>query len=314
MAASADKTLSVLIKKKAASLGFDLCGIAQSRTLKEHGSVLKEWCSSGNQGEMNYLCRNIEKRTNPDFLLPGAKSVIVTGLNYFTDKKQGGNGIPVISKYAYGINYHDVIVEKLEILLEYIKSIRAETEGKYFVDSAPVLEKAWAKEAGLGWPGRHSIIINNKIGSFFFIGIIILNVETGYDEPFTEDLCGSCSLCISRCPTGAINDNRTIDTRKCIAYLTIESKSPVPEGLKLKMEDRIFGCDICQDVCPWNNRAKPNMNPEFQLAPELEKLTAEEFLNLTGETFDSLFKRSAIGRRTYEGFMRNVTNVTKSDT
>ena len=311
MTSSADKTLSLLIKEKAKDLGFDLCGIAHSKTLKEHEPVIKNWCSSGMNGDMNYLGQDIEKRINPGLLMPGAKSVIVTGMNYFTGKKQGGDGIPMISRYAYGINYHDVIKGKLNKILDYIKSISPESEGKSFVDSAPVIEKAWAREAGLGWPGRHSILINNKIGSFFFIGIIVLNIDLVYDEPFREDHCGTCRICIDMCPTMAINENRTIDVRRCIAYLTIENKNPVPDELAMKMEGRVFGCDKCQDVCPWNRNSKPNNNPEFQLSEEVEKMTSEEWLNLTREQFNRLFKRSAIERRTYKRFIQNVTIVTK---
>lgn len=309
----ADNSLSVLIKDKAHDLGFDLCGIAPSKTLKEHEPILRTWCSSGMNGEMNYLCHNVQRRLNPGILLPGTKSVIVTGLNYYTEKKQGGDGIPVISRYVYGDNYHDVVKEKLDKILDYIKTVIPDATGKSFVDSAPVLEKAWAREAGLGWPGRHSILINNKIGSFFFLGVIVLDIQLEYDQPFTQDLCGNCRLCIEACPTGAINDNKTIDARKCIAYLTIESKALVPDDLIWKMEKRIFGCDKCQEVCPWNKSAKQHKNPEFDLPEEVQGMTLEEWLNLTNQQFNRLFKRSAIERRTYERFMRNVTIVTKSN-
>jgi|WetSurMetagenome_2_1015567.scaffolds.fasta_scaffold91370_3 epoxyqueuosine reductase len=310
MVTSTEKTFSELIKEKACSLGFDLCGIAPSRSLSEYEPVLRSWCESGMNGDMGYLGQNPEKRVNPDLLISGAKSIIVTGLNYYTEEKQGGNGVPVISRYAYGINYHDVIKDKLKKILEYIRSINTEAIGRAFVDSAPLLEKAWAREAGLGWPGRHSILINNKIGSFFFIGIIILNVELDYDKPFSDDHCKKCRLCIDSCPTGAINENRTIDARKCIAYLTIESKDPVPEELVPKMEGRVFGCDRCQEVCPWNARAKPNTVPEFQIPSEMGEMTGEDWINLSQDQFNRLFKKSAIGRRTYKRFIQNVTIVT----
>lgn len=309
MTTSAGKTLSVLIKEKAHDLGFDLSGIAPSKILKEHEPIIKNWCSSGMNGEMNYLGQNLEKRINPALLFPGAKSVIVTGLNYYTDKKQSGDDIPIISRYAFGINYHDVIKRKLNKILDYIKNIRPDAEGKSFIDSAPILEKAWAREAGLGWRGRHSILINNKIGSFFFLGVIVLDIDLDYDETFSEDHCGTCRLCIDSCPTGAINENRTIDVRKCIAYLTIESKAPVPADLIGKMEGRVFGCDKCQEVCPWNKNAKPHKNPEFELSEEVERMNSDEWLNLSREQFHRLFKRSVIERRTYDRFMRNVTIV-----
>jgi epoxyqueuosine reductase len=312
MTGSSDKTLSELIKEKAFNLGFDLCGIAACKILKEYEPVLRDWCSSGMNGEMAYLGQNIEKRINPALLVSGAKSVIVTGLNYYSEKKQGWNGIPVLSRYAYGTNYHGVITGKLNNVVDYIKTFRPEAEGKSFVDSAPLLEKAWAKEAGLGWPGRHSILVNNQIGSFFFLGIIILDIELDYDQPFSEDLCGSCRLCIDSCPTSAINENRTIDVRKCIAYMTIESKSPIPDVLIPKMDGRVFGCDKCQEVCPWNKKSKQHRNPEFEISEDVKMMSVEEWQNLTHAKFDILFKNSAIARRKYARFMRNVTDITKT--
>lgn len=309
MSPSADKNLTLLIKDKASELGFDLCGIAQTRILSEHEPVLKSWCGSGMNGEMTYLSNNIEKRINPEILFPGAKSVIVTGLNYFTSRKQGSNGIPVISRYAYGTSYHTVIKAKLNKILGYIKTITPSVEGKAFVDSAPILEKAWAKEAGLGWPGRHSILINKSIGSFFFLGIIVLNTELEYDEPSHEDYCGTCRACIDSCPTSAINYNRTIDVRKCIAYLTIESKNPVPQELASKMEGRVYGCDKCQDVCPWNRDVKQHNNPEFMISDELERMTSEEWLNLTQEQFNIIFRNSPVKRATYKRFTRNIRSA-----
>lgn len=310
MTGSSGKTISALIKEKAHELGFDLCGIAASKILTEHETVLRDWCSSGMNGDMTYLSQNIEKRINPALLIPGAKSVIVTGLNYYSEKKQGWDGVPVLSRYAYGTNYHEVITSKLNKIVDFIKILRPEAEGKSFVDSAPLLEKAWAKEAGLGWPGRHSIVINNHIGSFFFLGIIVLDIELDYDLPFSEDLCGSCRLCIDSCPTGAINENKTIDVRKCIAYLTIESKAPIPEVLIPKMEGSIFGCDKCQEVCSWNKKAKQHKNPEFEISEDVKMMSVEDWQNLTPEKFNILFKNSAIARRKYASFMRNVTDVT----
>jgi epoxyqueuosine reductase len=311
MSVSSDKNISMLIKEKALSLGFDLCGIARSKILHDHEPVLKKWCSSGMNGQMEYLGRNIARRINPALLFPETKSVVVTGLNYYSERAQGGDGVPVISRYAYGVNYHDVIQDKLNELLCYIKSIYPEADGKSFVDSAPILEKAWAKEAGLGWPGRHSVLINNKIGSFFFLGIVILNLEMEYDEPFSDDHCGTCTLCIESCPTGAINENRTIDVRRCIAYLTIENKAVIEEGLVQKMEGRVFGCDKCQEVCPWNKNAKEHKIPEFKISAELAQMTAYDWENLTEAQFEKLFKRSAIERKTYERFRQNVTDITK---
>jgi epoxyqueuosine reductase len=306
MKISVNKSSSVLIKEFAAEVGFDLCGIARARSLDEHREVLAKWIHNGFNGDMTYLGQNFGKRTDPRILVPGAKSIIVTGLNYYSDKAQGGNEIPVISRYAYGTNYHDVIRKKLNRMLDFIKSIYPDTFGRTFVDSAPLLEKAWGKEAGLGWPGKHSILINKKIGSFFFLGIIVINTELEYDKPATEDHCGTCSLCIDSCPTGAINSDRTIDTRRCLAYQTLESKYPVPEDLVLKLEGRAFGCDKCQEVCPWNRNAQPHKTPEFELPAEVSGMKAEDWKNLSRKDFKRLFERSAIGRRTYCRFMDNI--------
>ena len=311
MAIQDDKNFSVLIKEKARKIGFDLCGIAASRSLSEREDILKEWCLSGMNAGMDYLARDIGKRVNPDFLVPGAKSLIVTGINYYAHNKQEESGVPVISRYAYGEGYQNVIKRKLDELLAFIRSIEPEAAGRSFSDSAPLLEKAWAKEAGIGWQGRHSIVINKKIGSFFFIGILILNIELEYDRPLTQDYCGSCRLCIERCPTGAINENGTIDARKCISNLTIENRGPVPAEIISKLEGRVFGCDICQEVCPWNRDAMPNNVREFEIEPEVAKMTAQDWLNLSKERFKKLFKKSAIGRKKYETFMENVAIVTK---
>ncbi|HPT21696.1 MAG TPA: tRNA epoxyqueuosine(34) reductase QueG [Bacteroidales bacterium] len=313
MAASDDKNLSVLIKEEAYRLGFNICGIAPSRPLSERENILKEWCSSGMNDGMGFMARNIEKRINPEILVPGARSVIVTGLNYYSDKKQSEPGVPILSRYAFGEDYHDVNFKRLEKLLEFVRNICPGTDGRYFTDSAPILEKAWAREAGIGWQGRHSVVINEEIGSFFVIGILILNIELDYDKPFSEDNCGDCRLCIDSCPTGAINENHTIDARKCIANLTIESRGPVPEDIVPKMGMRVCGCDRCQEVCPWNRNAKPNNIPEFQLSEELEKMNREEWINLSPERFERLFGKTVIARRKYSFFMKNIETVIKSD-
>jgi epoxyqueuosine reductase len=306
MTTSVDKTSSTLIKEYAAELGFDLCGIAPARALDEHRRILTKWVDAGMNSDMAYLGQNIGKRTDPRILFPGAKSIIVTGLNYYSEKKQGGNGIPLISKYAYGVNYHDVIRKKLNKIRDFVKSIHPESAGRSFVDSAPLLEKAWGREAGLGWPGKNSILINSKIGSFFFLGIIVINIDLDYDQPADEDHCGTCALCIDSCPTGAINDDRTINTRKCIAYLTLESKNPIPEDLIDKLEGRVFGCDKCQEVCPWNKSSKSHKTPEFELPAEVEFMTAEDWKNLSRKDYKRLFEKSAIGRRTYCRFADNI--------
>ena len=309
---SSDRTaLTKLVKEKALELGFDICGIARPRILSENLEVLKSWCSEGMNDEMGYLARNLRKRGDPGILFPGAKSLVVTGLSYNSEKMQKKPGVPIISRYTYGKNYHDAITGKLNTLLAFIKSNKPEVEGKAFVDSAPLLEKPWAKEAGLGWQGKHSIVINRKIGSFFFIGILILDIDLDYDNSETAEYCGDCRLCIDACPTGAINDNRTIDTRKCIANLTIEKRDPIPEEIGPKFEKRVFGCDKCQEVCPWNRNAKPNNHPEFKLSEQIAGMSQDEWLSLTQEQFEVLFKGSSVGRKKYEDLMRNIRLVMK---
>jgi len=313
MTSSLAKSLSAQIKEKALELGFDLCGIAPSKPLKERGKILTDWCSSGMNAEMGYMARNIDKRINPEYLVPDAKSLIITGLSYYTDKKQSEPGVPVISRYAYGASYQDVIIAKLHMLLTFIKSVVPEAEGRPYSDTAPLLEKAWAGEAGLGWQGKHSIVINKEIGSFFFIGALIINIELDYDTPVKKEYCGDCRLCIDMCPTNAINDNRTIDARKCIANLTIENRGTIPEDIIPELGRRVYGCDRCQEVCPWNKNAKEHHTPEFELSEEIERMNQTDWINLSAEQFERLFKNTPIARRKYEPFMKNVTIVTKSD-
>lgn len=306
------QNLSVSIKGKARELGFDLCGIARSRSLDEYKPAFIEWLGSGMNDKMKFLGRDIEKRHNPELLYPGVKSLVVTGINYFSEVKLKDPGTVVISRYAYGSDYHVVIGDKLKKLLFYIKSFLPDADGKVFVDSAPLLEKAWAKEAGLGWQGKHSVVINKEIGSFFFIGIITLNIGLDYDEPFSDDLCGDCRICIDSCPTGAINKNRTVDARKCIANLTIENKEPVPVEMIPLFEGRIFGCDKCQEVCPWNKKAQASDIPEFAINEEVASMTVTEWQSLSRERFEKLFSNSAVGRVKYEKFIHNILTLTKS--
>lgn len=314
MKTTVEKNISRLIKNYAAEVGFDLCGIAPARSLDEHREILKTWVITGMNADMAYLGQNITKRIDPRILLPGAKSIIVTGLSYYTEKKQGGNGVPVISRYAYGINYHSVLKARLNKILAYIRTINPDVIGKAFVDSAPILEKAWGKEAGLGWPGKHSVLINKEIGSFFFLGILIVNIDLDYDKPDEKDNCGSCRLCIDACPTDAINDNRTINCTKCIAFQTLEAKTQIPDEVAVKLEGRAFGCDRCQEVCPWNNKSKPHKTPEFELPVEVGRMNAEDWKNLTRKDFKRLFKDSTIGRRSYCRFMDNIEAVLQMTT
>jgi epoxyqueuosine reductase len=304
---SQEEILSVLIKEKVLELGFDICGIARVRTLSERGVVLKSWCDAGMNSDMSYLNRDIEKRLNPDLLFPGARSLVVTGLSYYSENMQKDKNAPVLSRYAYGVNYHDVIGTKLKKLFTFVKTISSDCKGKIYVDSGPLLEKAWAQEAGLGWQGRHSILINKEIGSFFFIGSLILNIELDYDEPFTKELCGDCRICIDSCPTDAINNDRTIDARKCIANLTIENRSPIPSEIIPRLEGRVYGCDKCQEVCPWNKNAQTHTHPEFNILGEVADMRRDEWITLSRDRFGRLFKNTAIGRLKYENFMRNIS-------
>jgi epoxyqueuosine reductase len=312
MAAALDIKLSELIKDKANELGFDLCGIARARRLSEYEQVLSRWCSEGMNDKMGYLSRDPEKRVNPDLLFPGAKSIIVTGLNYFTDKRQQDSDVPLVSIYALGEDYHDIIVEKLQQLLIYIKSVNSVVEGKAFCDDAPVLEKPWAVEAGLGWRGKHSVVINEKIGSFFFIGVLILDIELEYDKPFEGEKCGNCSACIDHCPTGAINNDRTIDARRCIANLTIGNRGPVPDEIIPLMGRKVYSCDICQEVCPWNKNAKPHRIPELTISDELAQMKKEEWLSLDNDKFETLFKGTPVARVKFDRFKRNIEAISKN--
>jgi epoxyqueuosine reductase len=309
-----DKILLEGIKEKAHELGFDICGIAKARSLDEHGPWLKAWVDAGMNDIMGYLGRDIDKRLDPENLFPGARSLVVTGLSYYSENKQRDPEAPVLSRYTYGTDYHDVITHKLKTLLAWIKSIEPETEGRAVVDSSPLTEKAWAREAGLGWQGRHSILINKDIGSFFFIGILLLNRDLDYDSPFTEDHCGECRICIEACPTGAINENRTIDARRCIANLTIERRGPIPGELVSKLGKRIYGCDRCQEVCPWNKKINVKGTPEFTINEEVAGMSLEDWRNLTREQFLRLFEKSSMGRVKYEKLMGNIEAALSLDT
>jgi epoxyqueuosine reductase len=307
-----NRKLSNLIKQKSASIGFELTGIAKSRALTEYENHLKEWVSDGMHDKMNYLSRDTWKRADPSKLFPGIKSMVVTGLNYYTEIKQVHQGVPLISRYAYGRTYQDLIGEKLDHLLEYVKTIEPEVEGRIYVDTFPVLEKPWAVEAGLGWQGRHSVVINRNIGSFFFIGILALNIDLEYDKPHSENHCGECRLCIEHCPTAAINNNGTIDARKCISNLTIENRAPLSDDIIPLMEGRVYACDKCQEVCPWNKHAKPHNHPELNIRQEVAEMTREDWIGLTEDQFDDLFSGTPVERVKYPRFRSNLDKILNS--
>jgi|WetSurMetagenome_2_1015567.scaffolds.fasta_scaffold83475_2 epoxyqueuosine reductase len=307
-----NRELSVLIKQKSASLGFDLTGIARARALPEYESYLKNWVAAGMHDKMNYLSRDTEKRADPSALFPGVRSMIVTGFNYYTEIKQKHQGVPKISRYAYGRTYQAVIEEKLDLLQKYVLTLEPSVVGNIYVDSFPVLEKPWAVEAGLGWQGRHSIVINRNIGSFFFIGILALNIELDYDEPYIENHCGSCRLCIDQCPTRAVNCDGTIDARKCISNLTIENRAPLKDEIIPFLGGRVYACDKCQEVCPWNKNAKPHNHAELNIRSEVAEMSAEDWAGLTEDKFTELFSDTPIERVKFDRFRSNIDKIMSS--
>lgn len=312
MTDSTEHNLSLRIKQKTLELGFDICGIAKSRSMDEYGPFLEKWVEAGMHDKMGYLARDIWKRLNPVNLFPEAKSLVVTGLSYYSGIGQKDPQAPVLSRYTYGLDYHDVITAKLDILFEWIKGAVSGAEGRIVVDTASLIEKAWAREAGLGWQGRHSIIINKDIGSFFFIGILLLNIDLDNDIPADKDYCGDCRICIDACPTRAINDNHTIDARKCISNLTIENRGPIPEEIVPLLGRRVYACDRCQEVCPWNKRAIQNKTPEFAINEEVAEMSLNDWQNLTRDKFARLFSNTSMRRVSYEKFMENIEAAIRS--
>ncbi len=297
---------SELIKTEAKNLGFLFCGIAKAGFLETEAPRLEAWLNKGMHGEMRYMENHFEKRLDPRLLVDGAKSVISLGLNYYTDSIQADPLAPKISKYAYGEDYHLVIKEKLKQLLQIINEKIGEVGGRAFVDSAPVLDKAWAQKAGLGWIGKNTNLINQKTGSFFFLAELIVDIELEYDIEPTADHCGTCERCIDACPTDAIVAPYVVDGSRCISYLTIELKKEIPQEFKGKMEGWMFGCDICQDVCPWNKFSVLHDEPAFTPHPELLNLTSNDLKEITEDVFQKVFKNSAVKRTKFNGLKRNI--------
>lgn len=297
---------TILVKQLAKELGFSFCGIALSQRLDEDARRLETWLNKGMHGSMHYMERYFDLRIDPAQLVPGAKSVITLLLNYFPKEQQAVDS-PKISKYAYGKDYHEVIREKLNKYIGYIKSGIGEFHGRGFVDSAPVLERTWAQRSGLGWVGKNGNLINKQIGSFFFIATLITDLELEADEPFARDYCGTCTKCIGACPTNAILPNKIIDGSKCISYFTIELKEMlIPGEMKNKFENWMFGCDICQDVCPWNRFSRPTNEIEFTPLPEILNLSTKEWEAMTEEKFKKIFKQSPLNRSKLKGIQRNL--------
>ena len=294
-----------LIKQKAKELGFFYCGISKADFLKEEEPKLTKWLKDQKHGKMSYMENHFDKRLDPRLLVDNAKSVVSLLLNYYNPEKQPEDA-PKISQYAYGKDYHFVIKDKLKTLFKWIQDEIGEVGGRVFVDSAPVMDKAWAKKSGLGWIGKNSNLINPKEGSFFFIAELILDLELEPDGPI-KDYCGTCTKCIEACPTDAISEPYVVDGSKCISYLTIELKDEIiPKDFKGKMENWMFGCDICQDVCPWNRFAKKHSEPTFDPHENLLKMNKSDWEDLTEEIFQELFKKSAVKRTKYKGLQRNI--------
>lgn len=297
---------SIQIKQWATELGFSHCGIAKAEFLEAEAPKLEEWLKRQYQGEMNYMENHFDMRLDPRILVPDAKSVISLTYNYYTDQKKSEDA-PKISKYAYGEDYHHVVKDKLKILLQHMQQTIGEINGRCFVDSAPVMERAWASKAGIGWIGKHSLLINKTQGSFFFLAEIIVDAELEYDNPFATDHCGTCTACMDACPTGAIVENKVVDGSKCISYFTIELKDAIPTSYKDKFDDWMFGCDICQDVCPWNRFSKQHNEPKFTPNPKLLAMNRREWQEITEDVFNELFQKSAVKRTKYEGLKRNIS-------
>ena len=294
------------IKTIASNSGFDYCGIAKAEALDEDARRLETWLSKGMHGTMQYMENHFDMRIDPSKLVPGAKSVITLLLNYFPEQLQTSQA-PCISKYAFGNDYHEVIRSKLKLFLLKIKEQIGEVHGRGFVDSAPVLERAWAKKAGIGWIGKNGNLITKQSGSFFFIATLIVDLELMYDDAFVKDYCGTCTKCIDECPTDAIQPDKVIDGSKCISYFTIELKEALmPENLKGKFDNWMFGCDVCQDICPWNRFSKSTGDINFTPIPEILNFTVNDWEELTEESFKSIFKNSPLKRAKFEGIKRNL--------
>jgi epoxyqueuosine reductase len=294
------------IKAKASELGFDFCGIAKAQKLDDDARRLEAWLNAGMNGGMTYMANHFDLRIDPSKLVPGAKSVITLMLNYFPSESQNPEA-PHISKYAYGMDYHELIRPKLHQLLAYINEEIGEVHGRGFVDSAPVLERAWAQRSGLGWIGKNGNLISKQHGSFFFLATLIVDIELAYDDPYAKDYCGSCRKCIDACPTDAIQENKVINGSQCISYFTIELKDQIiPENMQGKFNDWMFGCDICQDVCPWNRFSQPNTEQGFQPIRELLEFSRTDWEELTEETFKKIFRNSPIKRSKFTGIRRNL--------
>ena len=301
-----NKTLATqIIKDKAYDLGFQFVGVSKAGFLEEEAPRLEKWLEDNHHGEMSYMENNLEKRLDPRLLVEGTKSVVSLLYNYYTEEKQLDPTAPKISMYALGKDYHLVIWDKMNQLFEFIQNEIGEVGGRSFVDSAPILDKAWAKKSGLGWIGKHTNLITKPQGSYFFISELLLDIDLDYDGPI-QDYCGSCTKCIDACPTGAIIQPYQLDGSKCISYFTIELKDAIPQEMKGQFDNWMFGCDICQEVCPWNRFSLKHSEPDFIPSPGLLNMKKEDWEQLTQETFTKVFKNSPVKRTKYAGLLRNI--------
>lgn len=293
-----------LVKSLAKELGFSFCGISKAGFLEEEAPRLERWLSRNMHGEMSYMANHFDKRLDPTLLVPGAKSVVSLLFNYFPEKKQNNTDVK-ISKYAYGEDYHKVVKDRLHAFVERIREKIGDVEGRAFVDSAPVLDKAWARKSGIGWIGKNANLINKGHGSFFFIAELIIDLDLIDDSP-TTDHCGTCTACIDACPTEAIVEPYVVDGSKCISYLTIELKNAIPEEFKSKMDHWVFGCDVCQDVCPWNRFSKPHRESRFEPHEEIMNFNRRDWMELTEDVFKNRLKKSPLQRAGYMGLIKNL--------
>lgn len=298
-----------IVKKLAQQAGFEFCGIAKAVKLDEDARRLEKWLNQKHHAKMSYMENHFDVRIDPALLVPEAKSVITVLKNYLPSLKQN-TGAPKISKYAYGKDYHDIIRKDLRFLYKQMTVALGEFNGRGFVDSAPVLERTWAKKSGLGWIGKNGMLINKTAGSYFFIATLIVDIALEYDDPFAKDYCGSCTRCIDHCPTEAILPNKILDAGRCISYFTIEMKDEIiPVEMKNKFNEWIFGCDICNDVCPWNKFSSPTSDDKFAPINEIINFNKEDWYNLTENAFNKIFKYSPLKRSKYKGIMRNLNFV-----
>ncbi len=299
-----------LIKAEAQRLGFLSCGISKAEFLEAEAPRLEKWLNKNMNGEMRYMENHFDKRLDPTILVSDSKSVVSLILNYFPEEVQKDATAPKLSKYAYGTDYHFIIKDKLKLLTQFIQEEIGAVSGRAFVDSAPVLDKAWAAKSGLGWIGKHSNLLTQQVGSFYFIAELIIDLDLEYDSP-TTDHCGSCTACIDACPTQAIVAPYVVDGSKCISYFTIELKEQIPESVKGQFNDWMFGCDVCQDVCPWNRFSKSHNEPLFNPHPELLSMTKKDWEEVTQDTFNKVFKKSAVKRTKFSGLTRNIRFLKK---